>query len=140
MYSIHYWAKFRELNILCVKCAQMVDFPKFGHILVSQVQTALPFCHWFQRDLVQFKFHTRLNKLGSLKKTWCIFKKQHLCLLITTVNQLFSITKHLLFNRYAEPINIVSTWAVYLWCSSVTCEDNCGIWIVPDPFFSLPNV
>ena len=23
---------FWELNILCVKCAKMVDFPKFGHI------------------------------------------------------------------------------------------------------------
>ena len=51
--------------------------------LVSQVQTALPFCHWVERDLVQFKFHTaRLNKLGGLKKHGVFLKS----LLITTVN------------------------------------------------------
>ena len=30
--DLHYKACYLSLNILGVKCAHMVDFPKFGHI------------------------------------------------------------------------------------------------------------
>ena len=37
-----------ELNILCVKCAKMVDFPKFGHILYSHQQ----------KIVIEMKYHS----------------------------------------------------------------------------------